>query len=523
MRSTAPSLTNRMRRGLGRAALLLLGGLAIGAGPAAAADQPPPRGYAVGDFNADGFGDFTAYDGDVKDDTAKLAILFGSAEPGVAKVPSEGGEGIIIDTSKAPDEAESSWDFPLPTRVGDVDGDGFDDVVVTGHVNHSWIVYGAAGGSGVDLIDDGARVTDLIHEFRYLATPQVTGIGDFDGDGLTDFLQTRDMSVVASSAAALPKTGGAVIILGGPRTPTLETRGQGPRRVQVDAKALCTWRWVVVLPSYTCVWQLPTLAAIGDYDRDGKTDLYQAAGSFVIRGRTGNATFSGVQAGANTIAVPIQPQGTPWAPRVIPPPVDPGSTGTDGWALSGVARRLDAGSVLLASGDSSNTAGAIFDDRKTVDANAIVVDFDLQLVNRSGNGNGMTLAFASPSQGGVPRAANYGIGLGWVGNRGTAITLGTVKGTYTPSSNYVGIASGVVGRSGYPTFLQTAPAVSPLAGATNHITVKASGGVVTVAINGTERLRRTMTLPTDAYVGFTAGTSAARQDHIVSNVVIAKP
>ncbi len=181
---------------------------------------------------------------------------------------------------------------------------------------------------------------------------------------------------------------------------------------------------------------------------------------------------------------------------------------------------------MLLTRDDYDQSGAIFDARRTVDGNRLTVDFDLVLTGaglpEAGKvaGNGATLALASESEGGVVRAKNYNIGLGWVGNKGIAFVFGTVKGGLTPSNNYVAIANSVVGKSGYPTLLQSAPAVSKLAGSTTHVTVQASGGVVTIALNGIERLRRTMTLPRDAWVGFTASTGGNSQAHAVRNVVV---
>ncbi len=524
--ASAPSPMSRSRRGSGRAALLVFAALAagssVGAAPAAAADQAPPGGDPVGDFNGDGFGDFAARRGAWP---GTLVVAFGSAGAGIVALPGEGGTGVELDVDGTPArDYDPSAYFRLPTRIGDVDGDGKTDIAVVSNVNRSWIVYGGGEVGTIRVASPGPRVTALVHDYHHIGDPVVYGIGDFNGDGRGDFLQSRLPVISSVGTAGLPKVGAAVIVLGGPRVAELETRGAGDRRIQVDSNGKCTTRWVVIIPSTTCTWLWPGLEAIGDFDRDGKADLWQPTGSFVVKGRASTASFNGLRPDANTVAVPMKPVGDPWTPTPVVPPADPGSQGTDGWTLTGQAARQTDGSVNLTPSSFAGIAGAVYDASKVVDANEIVVDFDARLVDSGrGNGNGFTVAFASKAQGGAPRAANPGIGLGWVGNKGNAFTFGTVKGTYTPSSNYVGVAAGGVGKSGYPVFLQTFPAVSPLAGHINHITVRASGGTVTVQVNGVERLRRTMVLPPDAYVGFTAGTSAQRQDHIVENVVIKKP
>jgi hypothetical protein len=525
-------------------ALVAAASLALAAIPSAhAANQPPTSGgYAVGDINGDGFGDFTA-DLDYPQFQREQQILFGSAEPGPAKLLEQGGSGFrlrleSIQSSDGTNPNVGRFDYSEPKRIGDFDGDGIDDLFLDGFVGRSWVIYGERSSDDVQVAPGHPRVTTIIDDagFSSVGLWGSYGIGDFNGDGRTDVMHPRQ--VPTSSSSSTFSSGHAVIVQGGPRVAQLDSRGTGSRRVQVNGRVSCAWKILVFLPAYQCNSYLDFPVPIGDTTGDGRADLYQSTGSFVIPGRAGTTTISGANKDALSISVPSRPAGSPWttpaptpSPTPTPTPTPSGTpappTDTSSWLVMGTAKHLADG-VELTTGDTANVAAATWDYQHPVDTNELVVDFDLQLATPSpaptaGPGNGVTLAFASPSLGGGLKVGNPGIGLGWIGNQGNAIVFGTVKGGLTPSNNYVAIANGVAAKSGYLTLLQSAPAVSPLANSTTHVTVRASGGIVTVALNGIERLRRTMSLPTDAYVGFTAGTSAARQRQVVRNVVIRRP
>jgi hypothetical protein len=692
-----------------------------------AADQPPTGGTTVGDFNGDGFKDFTS----AASSATQLEIIFGSAEPGVARSLSSGGTGVRLTLAGAQPSATATYAFRPPIRIGDFDGDKIDDVLLDGFVGKSWVVYGARDSGTVAVAEGDPRVTMLLDHTgaQSTGTKASYGIGDFDGDGTSDFIHPR---VLPSPLTIDNYEGHAAMVFGGTLYPTgarksyIDTRTEFGNRntkiIELDGQVRCSWVVRNWLPTYECrssfTWPIP----IGDYNDDGATDLYQEVNGFVITAPGGNPDIQVFVPRLWDIYVPSRPPGDAWTPVVKPLPAprepigpptthdtyecnfngvgkvqirytpelpenwpagntsiglkarldfnwdtwnvlhkygvqdlaggtvmvpvtlpstsgapvqvavpltiapvtlpessrnwvafsttatgrspvftaptgpasgltvtgrrvqfflglkDPagkylrfgyagdqdtnadtfdaagcisndvfvprdGSVGSDGptptptatptptpepnvqTGMTGWRRSVDgelADGLVLTDGLLANVAGWAYDDRVQRDANRLEVEFDLDLGTIPGTapGNGATLAFASASLGGRAGAGNPGLGLGWVTNKGNAIVFGTVKGGLTPSDNYVGIVDSVVGRSGYPNLLQSAPAVSRLANASTHVKVRAFGGIVTVELNGVERLRRTMRLPTDAWVGFTAGTSTARQRTAVRNVVI---
>jgi hypothetical protein len=564
--TACPGRASAARRILPALATLFVA--AASAAPAAhAADQPPLGGTLAGDFNGDGFMDFVANTTGTAAQSSH-EVLFGSAEPGRAKLLAEGGRGVRLTLAGIQPATGSRLTFRPPVRIGNFDGDRYDDVTIDGFGGKSWVVFGGPDAGTVAVAEGDPRVTMLL-DFtgpRSTGARQSFGVGDWTGDGYADFIQPID---VPSSLGVNEYQGHALIIFGGPglginvngRSRVRDLRNWTGGAARLVGRVTCGFFMKGWLPVYECrssfTWPVP----IGDYDRDGHSDLFQPAGNFVIRG-TGNGftTIRAIDRSYTTIDVPSQPAGDPWGkpirtplptptpapsatpvptptppptptptatpiptPTPTPGPVDPTQSGTYQW-MRDIDEDLVDGNVLV-DGTAANDVGWMYDRKRKLNANELRVDFDLELGSIPGvaPGNGATLAFASESQGGALIGGNPGLGLGWVTNKGNAIIFGTVKGGLTPSNNYVAIANGVVGRSGYPTLLQSAPATSPLAGHTTHVTFRATGGVVTVALNGTERLRRAMTLPTDAWIGFTAGTSTARQRVAVRNVRISSP
>lgn len=227
--------------------------------------------------------------------------------------------------------------------------------------------------------------------------------------------------------------------------------------------------------------------------------------------------------GKNTIAVSLK-----WEPNRYPA-ID---ESTNAWqTMFKAAGPANGANVLPNGGGLELTAaktfqrGVALDGNHPLDARRVKVDFDAVLEGSATGGNGLAFSFFDGTgfgSGGSQLIDNTGAGLGFVngiGKNGTSIALSTFKGSRNPSANFVGIAaSTATSTTGYPTWLATADPGKALAGATTHVTITSKDGVVTVALDGVERLRRTITLPKQAMWALSASTGNAVQRHVIRNL-----
>jgi hypothetical protein len=216
-------------------------------------------------------------------------------------------------------------------------------------------------------------------------------------------------------------------------------------------------------------------------------------------------------AGANTVA--FTNTYTPPVSSTIPSPV------LGGWQLNGSAS-ISGSSLQLTPATGTLLAGSAFWPTP-VDPRAMHVDFDAFIGGGSG-ADGMTFAIqnaaatgASPTKLGV-----RGGGLGFSGISGIAAALVEYKNSVNPSNNFTGITDGPIsGSTDLMHWVATANLVPILQNQTHHVTVTTGGGLLTIAVDGTQALSRAVTLPASAYVGFTAGDGSLTNRHAVSNVV----
>jgi len=166
--------TARLTAPLAAAALLAagLGAVALSAGSAQAAPAAPAGAAAQNDFNGDGYADLVvgAPDATVSD-AAKagyVAVTYGSAD-GVSLTNKKV---ISRSTSGVPGSATANQRFGSTFSKGDLDGDGFSDLVIAGGKAGSVVLWGSASG-----LTGGTALAG------YGSAPQA---GDFDGDGKTD-------------------------------------------------------------------------------------------------------------------------------------------------------------------------------------------------------------------------------------------------------------------------------------------------------------------------------------------------
>lgn len=227
-------------------ALLLCG---VAAGPAAAAlggtDVLDDVGSiaAAGDVNGDGIDDIATGD----------RVRFGVRDG----APAATDPGFDVVGSPGPGQSVSGL-----TAAGDVDGDGFDDVLFESG-GTTFVVYGAAGTTAVDV--SSARVTRI-------PGGEAQPAFDLDGDG-------RDELIVRAGA---PGQAWA-IVHGGARVAEIPVGATGPRVTFVPLVRDCDpmyssgsffgWRYRF-LTGTRCTDAIPAIQAPGDVNGDGRGDLF---------------------------------------------------------------------------------------------------------------------------------------------------------------------------------------------------------------------------------------------------------
>ncbi|MFE3741764.1 FG-GAP and VCBS repeat-containing protein [Streptomyces sp. NPDC059134] len=163
------------------AALLGTGGVAPAA---AAADRTGPVGGAGADFNGDGYPDLAV--------GAHTATVDGVRRAGVVTVAYGSATGLRYDTASVvsqatpgvPGDPAEDGRWREVTAHGDLDGDGYDDLVVN-WAERSTVLWGSATG----LTDGGTTVTPgtyRAHDPKVLGG--TVGVGDVNGDGVDDFV-----------------------------------------------------------------------------------------------------------------------------------------------------------------------------------------------------------------------------------------------------------------------------------------------------------------------------------------------
>jgi hypothetical protein len=133
-------------------------------------------------MNGDGFGDLAVggplrYNAHRQDDEAGIVEWFAGSPAGLSHEPDWSVKGQAED-------GELGW---VLASGGDVDGDGFDDVLVTEHrvTTGNMMLF---SGSPHGLKHDTTWVYEEIHSDLWDSIGVSTALGDFDGDGRADVL-----------------------------------------------------------------------------------------------------------------------------------------------------------------------------------------------------------------------------------------------------------------------------------------------------------------------------------------------
>ncbi|MEV6313873.1 FG-GAP-like repeat-containing protein [Streptomyces sp. NPDC051776] len=173
------------------AAALLAGGAGVWA-LSGGAQAATGSADAQDDFNGDGYADLVVGAPDAKvsgkSRAGYVAVMYGSADG----LSASRKKIISRSTSGIPGSATADQQFGASFTKGDLDGDGYSDLVIAGAEAGSVILWGSASG-----LTGGTNIA------KYGAVPQ---IGDFDGDHTPDLALFSEQSVGGDDPEGAPAT-----------------------------------------------------------------------------------------------------------------------------------------------------------------------------------------------------------------------------------------------------------------------------------------------------------------------------
>lgn len=283
----------------------------VGTQPGSRTFSTPVAG--LGDVNGDGRDDFAVSVVTAEGVQSVVRVMFGSPTHTYPTLDNIGSAGFTIKSPKANISAGNV----APIR--DFDGDGLTDMILTSGEG-LFIVYGARSGADVDLVAGGPRVTKI---GAGTVGDDPSSIGDFNGDGFDDFL-LREMQASDGTWS------NSAVFLGGPRVAALPSTGS--RVMTITGDEICGRN---PYPPFqiSCGYRSATVLPIGDFDGDGREDLFLRQGGdqsssgttpvrwMIILGRTtpGQRFVPNYPTGAY---IKVEPQVPAWYPAAIDLPTN---------------------------------------------------------------------------------------------------------------------------------------------------------------------------------------------------------
>jgi hypothetical protein len=209
-------------------------------------------------------------------------------------------------------------DHPGEITIGDVNSDGYPDLVVVGSVPTASPAYTGLGGLGFSVLLGGPQGPGAPKVFHTCSAPQFAAIGDVDGDGKLDIVVTSTFyGAIAVSPgngdgtfgsgetwpAGAASSGLAIGDMNADALPDLVTADINANTVSVLlANPDHTFAAPIAIPT----GPLPRSVAIGDVNEDGRPDLVVAEdGRAVLSVRLGNG--NGTVGPETTYPVPSGP------------------------------------------------------------------------------------------------------------------------------------------------------------------------------------------------------------------------
>jgi hypothetical protein len=184
------------------------------------------------------------------------------------------------------------------------------------------------------------------------------------------------------------------------------------------------------------------------------------------------------------------------------------------WTVNGNATMSGSDLVLTTAARDQN-GSAVFP--APIPSDGLTASFTAQIGGGTG-ADGLTFSMLDAAVGNAHSLGGGGGGLGFYGLQGLAVSLDTYQSGNDPSSNFVGLSTG--GTGGSLTYLATATNIPALRTGAHTVVVRVVGSLVTVAIDGTQQLSATVTVPANVLAAFTASTGGSTDRHAVSNVSI---
>jgi Abnormal spindle-like microcephaly-assoc'd, ASPM-SPD-2-Hydin/PQQ-like domain len=179
----------------------------------------------------------------------------------------------------------------------------------------------------------------------------------------------------------------------------------------------------------------------------------------------------------------------------------------NGWTRKG-STTVNGQTVQLTPAAASRVGTAVCDT--PVATARLKANFTLQIGGGTG-ADGLTFMLLDRAKSTSASIGGAGGGLGFAGLSGVAVTFVTYQ------KNLMGITMG-----GSPlTYVTTSTSIPNLRAGTHQVDIAVSGKNLVVTLDGTQVFNTAVTIPANAYVGFSAGTGSLTDVHAVSRVHIA--